>query len=171
MKYELENEFLLFAENGELDKVKECVENGADIHTRDGVAIKLASREKHFEVVKYLIENGADIEHTTVIFDFMVHLGNLENVKYFVEKGKKIDKDDIRIASYIGKLEVVKYFVEQGADIDIAIKYANIKIKEELIDYKKSMEEKEILNEDLIEIMNNKTEPKEPTKPTKGIRV
>lgn len=52
------------AEDGNLEKVKECIENGADVNAKDvwgKTALRSASQNGHFEIVKFLIENGADM--------------------------------------------------------------------------------------------------------------
>ena len=48
--------------------------------------------------------------------------GNLENVKYIVEKGSDIsiyDFSPLKWAVEYGYLEIVKYLVEQGVDISV----------------------------------------------------
>lgn len=60
----IEQEFLSAAEQGNLDILKSCLEEGVDINitNRQGrTAIVNASLNKHYECVKFLINAGADI--------------------------------------------------------------------------------------------------------------
>ena len=62
ISFQDKNEALTFAsQEGHIDIVKYLVENGADIHARDELALREASENGHVEVVKFLLENGADI--------------------------------------------------------------------------------------------------------------
>jgi ankyrin repeat protein len=85
-----------------LSAVKACVEQGADIHADDDVALRWAADNGHLEIVKYLIEQGANIH---AMGDYA-----------------------LRYAAYEGRLEVVKYLIECGANIhvekDFALRYA-----------------------------------------------
>lgn len=62
---ELISEFLLAAQQGDVNALKACLENGVDINctNRQGrTAIILASLNKHYEAVSFLISAGADID-------------------------------------------------------------------------------------------------------------
>ncbi|MGB5860131.1 MAG: ankyrin repeat domain-containing protein, partial [Pseudomonas aeruginosa] len=48
---------------GNLEELRRLVQQGADLHTDDECALRLAASNGHFEVVKYLVEHRADI-HT-----------------------------------------------------------------------------------------------------------
>ena len=51
------NEVLMWAsKNGELNTVKYCLDNGADVHAEDDEALSWASDNGHTEVVKLLKE-------------------------------------------------------------------------------------------------------------------
>jgi ankyrin repeat protein len=100
------------AEEGELALVISSLKKGADIHSQDDYAFRIASQFGNLEVAKYLLENGADIHA----------------------------RDDyaLKTTSYNGDLETVKFLVEHGADIhaqgDYALKLA--------IEYKRTEVEK-----------------------------
>ncbi|MCK9596203.1 ankyrin repeat domain-containing protein [Candidatus Pacearchaeota archaeon] len=81
----------------DLQQVKECIENGADIHAHDEYALKYAAMYGYLNIVKYLVEHGADIyaldnytlkwatyfEHFDVI-KYLISLYNKEELrKYF----------------------------------------------------------------------------------------
>lgn len=62
---ELISEFLLAAQQGDVNTLKACLENGVDINctNRQGrTAITLASLNKQYEAVSFLISAGADID-------------------------------------------------------------------------------------------------------------
>jgi hypothetical protein len=112
----------------DIDTWKWLIENGANIHARDDLALIWASEKGHLEVVKYLVENGANIHARD---DYALGLasrnGHLEVVKYLVENGANIHaRDDyaLRWASEKGHFEVVKYLVENGANIHARRDYA-----------------------------------------------
>lgn len=55
------------AEKGDLGKIEELVENGADINSSDyygETALMRASFFGHLDIVQFLVENGADIDAT-----------------------------------------------------------------------------------------------------------
>jgi hypothetical protein len=101
------------SERGELALVIEALKRGVNIHTQDDNALKWASFNGHFQVVKYLVEQGANIHAEN---DYALreasYYGHLEVVKYLVEHGADIHAEDdyaLKWASYYGHLEVVKY--------------------------------------------------------------
>ena len=67
----------------EVNTVKYLIENGADIHTCDDIALCLYAKNGYLEIVKYIIKQGADIH---VNNDYALRLsalyGHLEVVKY-----------------------------------------------------------------------------------------
>lgn len=117
-------------------------------------ALKYASDEGRLEIVKYLVENGAsvDAEVLTItknleVFEYLleqgnlninsvgylgmtalslasIEYGNLEMIKYLLEKGADINVKNedgstaLMTASMYGNLEIIKYLIENGADIN-----------------------------------------------------
>jgi len=62
---ELVTEFLLAAEQGNVDALKACLDKGVDINATNRqkrTAIIIASLKKHYPCVEYLIAAGADID-------------------------------------------------------------------------------------------------------------
>lgn len=56
------NKYLLFSvEIGNVECIKRCIENGADVHVNDNEALRRASFNGHYNVVKLLLEYGADV--------------------------------------------------------------------------------------------------------------
>ena len=64
----LVTEFLLAAEEGNVDALKACLEKGVDINATNRqkrTAVIIASLKKHYDCVALLISAGADIDKQT----------------------------------------------------------------------------------------------------------
>lgn len=103
------------------DTFQLLIDNGADIHEGDNVALRYASNEGHIEVVKLLVKHGADIHaRDNSSLRYAARYGHLEVVKHLIENGADIHAGEdyaLRWAADSGYFEVVKYLVENGADI------------------------------------------------------
>jgi hypothetical protein len=83
----LDNLLKKASKHGELELVKYCLREGADIHAENDVALKFASMKGHLQVVKYLVSKGADGTKIFNIFgETAIYLasrnGHLEVVQY-----------------------------------------------------------------------------------------
>ena len=119
---------LMIQQNDDLEKVKELIEKGADIHAIDknGDSVLMqASLEGKLEVVKILVENGADLNYQnknglTVLMQAS-YLEQFEIIKYLVENGADVnlqaqyDYTALGIASELKYTEVVEYLESKGA--------------------------------------------------------
>jgi ankyrin repeat protein len=109
---------------GHLEVVKHLYENNkknADITVYKNCPIRIASKNGHLGLVKYLHANGADFTeyNNRAICDASKN-GHLEVVKYLHENGADItvcSNYPIRIASENGNLELVKYLHTNGANL------------------------------------------------------
>ena len=139
--------FIEYCKNGDLEAVKQFVDQGCDPQALNNYAIQYASKNGHVEIVKYLIKQGCD---PTALNNWAIQSasvgGHLEIVKYLVSVGcdpQAYNNFAIRWASYYGHLEVVKYLFKIGCDheiVDKSIKYEvlqELKIKLELLLNKK----------------------------------
>lgn len=127
----LDRELTKYSNKGNINKVKELVERGANVNAQNDYGYSpmfYASRQNKLNIVKYLVENGAivDIENRFGETPLMVASvnGNLEVVKYLIQSGANINKigagtTSLGYASRYGHLDVVKYLVENGADINL----------------------------------------------------
>jgi len=98
------------AKNGDLDSVKNLVEQGANIHTDDGYALKLAAGNGHPAVVKYLVEQGADSHKRGDMACLWAAMnGHWDIVKYLVEQGADGGDATRRLAAENGHLEIVEF--------------------------------------------------------------
>ena len=101
----------LASRNGHLNIMKLLLEKGADMHTSDDYPLISASENGHINVVQHLVENGADIH--------------------------ALDDEALKLASKNGHIKVVQYLVENGADIsthaiNLAHKYSHTDVAEYL---------------------------------------
>ncbi len=91
------------AELGELNRVKNLLNNGADINIKVGMqqrntALLLALMYGNFNIARYLIEQGADInisnnEDVTPLHIAMM-AGNFDMVKLLIDKGANLHQYD-----------------------------------------------------------------------------
>jgi hypothetical protein len=85
-----EEELLKASKEGNMEKVKEYIQGEVNIHKGDEFPLRLACKNGHLEVVKYLIEEaGADIYGGNQKFlGLASYYGHLEVVKYLIDVAK-----------------------------------------------------------------------------------
>jgi ankyrin repeat protein len=134
--------------NCHIDVINELLKAGADVNGSNGLALRYASSNGQIPVIDLLLSLGADIN---------------------VEGGSPLIS-----AGIYDKFDAFKHLLERGADFNFAMSNIHHKEVREKVDkaYSKLLaaQEQNLLSEDLIEVMNNKSEIKEPKK-TKGLRV
>jgi ankyrin repeat protein len=117
---------LIFATmKGSVEDVKDLLEKGANVHTNNDNALRIASKNGNLEIVKLLLDNGADV-NAKKLFDSEALInasekGNLEIVKLLLGKGANIHAENdyaLRLASENGYLEIVKLLIEKGARVN-----------------------------------------------------
>ena len=127
----LEEQLIEASIDGNVNKAKQLIENGVDIHAYNDRALRQSAENGHLNFVKYLVENGADIHaNNDYALRWSAHSGHLSIVKYLVENGADIHARDNFALHWSAKynyLEVVKYLVENGADTKILFKYCTKK--------------------------------------------
>ena len=64
------------ARNGDLEKVKKLVENGANIHFNNDYALRMAAGGGHTEIVSYLCDHGANITACVGNAQFACYMDN-----------------------------------------------------------------------------------------------
>jgi hypothetical protein len=128
----MSNELHHYAKFGNLGKMKQVVEGGADIHETNGMgatALLQACEFDHFEIVVYLVEHGANVAHTdndgrTALHQACVG-GSVLSVKYLLGCGVNVQERShtgrtaLLYAAVNGNLEAVQYLLssEGGASI------------------------------------------------------
>ena len=110
--------------------VKLALEKGADIHVNNNEPLKVAVKNGHFNIIKFLVENGANVQDD--VLGSAIWGGNLDIVKYLVNHGADVhERNDLTLAwaSSSGNLNIVKYLLDHGVDIhandDMAISWAS----------------------------------------------
>lgn len=133
----LNNKLLIYAREGILEGVKECVEAGAVIHMENDTVLKLSAENGHLKVILYLTEVGVNINYGTILI-FGAKNNHLNIVQYSFMKSTldDINKTFIEATQY-GHLEIVRYLIEKyrhncnvynpyGYCINVAVKYGHI---------------------------------------------
>jgi ankyrin repeat protein len=97
----MSNELHECTQSGDLERVQQLVEGGANIEETDEegmTALLLASLEDHFEIMVYLVEHGANVAHGDEGGMTALHWacidGNLSSVRYLLEHGASIAERD-----------------------------------------------------------------------------
>ena len=91
-RIQLNNQLLEASKRGDLDTVKQLIQEGADVnHTdyRGYTPLIFGSQDEHLEIVKYLVEHGADVNQannngSTPLISSRQN-GHLEIVKYLLK--------------------------------------------------------------------------------------
>lgn len=58
---QLNSNLITATDDGDLQRVKDLVELGANIHADDDAALRIASRNGYLPIVQYLVGRGADV--------------------------------------------------------------------------------------------------------------
>lgn len=110
--------------DGDLEKVKELIKNGADPHADENLAISYTGIMGRVEILKYLVDecNVDPLYDDGIMLVNASVCGRLEVIKYLVEEcGADVSASNHRVlqeASKNGHLEVVRYLIEEcGADV------------------------------------------------------
>ena len=101
----------------DLQVIKELVEEGADIHANDDLALRWAAENGHLDVVKFLVKEGADIHvFDNIVLRWAAKNGYFKIVKYLVKEGANIHAENdeaLRWATREGHLEIVEYLAKK----------------------------------------------------------
>ena len=132
---ELNDRLYNASKEGDINKVKEMIERGADINHGNNLIIGktpliVASEFGYLDIVKYLIEQGANVNlgnnyGKTPLF-YASFEEYLDIVKYLTEHGANVNLGNnhedtpLLLASKRGNLEMVKYLTEHGANVNQA---------------------------------------------------
>ena len=124
------------AETGDLERVRELVEQGADKEEtckketcKDRTPLFIASRNGHLAVVRYLVEQEADVERVNNSNGWTPLITSsyscrTEVVRYLLEQGANRDKaandgmTSLHLAALKGNIEIAKLLMLYGADLN-----------------------------------------------------
>jgi hypothetical protein len=117
---------------GNLERIKQLVEGGADLEEINGggeTALSLAISNAHFEIMVYLVEHGSNVANTDNCGMTPLHwaciMGSFSSVKYLLDHGARItDRDSggmtaLLYAARSGHLKVSQHLLssEVGASM------------------------------------------------------
>jgi ankyrin repeat protein len=124
-----------YADFGDLQMVKACLLDAADVNARMGgekfTPIMFAAMKGHFNVCKFLIQEGVDIlaktsDSTPVIIWSVWNYGRVEIIKLLVEMGadinsifKEEEKSVLTLACKNNNEKIALFLLEQGVDLFI----------------------------------------------------
>ena len=115
------------AENDFVDLLIYCMDNGADIHYSDDIALGRSCTYGRTNAMVYLLQNGANIQSVSVD-DTLDHIG-FNDLKILIEYGLDICPEKINhiFNEYIGfyfpyDLECIQYFLKYDVDISCIFK-------------------------------------------------
>lgn len=106
--------------DGDLDPVKDLIEQGVDVNYKDdygNTALMTASRYGYFDIVKILIENNADIHiqgsNRINALNLSARGGFVEIVDYLIKHGADVhsNDDDVLFSAISGNLNIVEYLI------------------------------------------------------------
>lgn len=103
--------------NGILEDVQECVELGADIHINNDILLEYSMKKGNLEIVKYLVDKYDEICITNFNRIKYEKETHLEIIEYFAE-GRVNINDIFRYGAKNNNLEIIIYSIEKGAVID-----------------------------------------------------
>lgn len=117
----------LACEHGHLEIVRYLYEKGANVEALDNAALKKASFNGHYDIVKYLLGKRGVNESAGNNYPvrWASRNGHLKVVKLLVRCGADVsDYQNFAIAwaSFNGHIKVVKYLVKKGADPTVGFK-------------------------------------------------
>ncbi|PWA00911.1 hypothetical protein BB558_003021, partial [Smittium angustum] len=126
------NIFFGFCARGNIMFVKFLVENGIYIDETGGAPLRIAVKNRHFNVVKYLVKRGANASKCKDLDSFLLSQGYISDSTNQTTAKKKTSTDieyTLQEACFGGYYDIVNSLVENGTDIyennDIALKKAS----------------------------------------------
>lgn len=118
-----------YTKYGRLDKLKDVINGGFDIHTtfRSKTLLHYALENDKYDIADYLIENGLNVDRRNNngknMLDIFVRNDKSKQVDYLLKKGSNPfnrDHNDftpIETAFYYNNLNIVKIFIVNGVNI------------------------------------------------------
>jgi len=120
--------FLLAVSEGDIKRVAEFIEKGADVSARDesgGSALHTAAMRGYLDIVKYLVARGVNVnardgfERTPLMF--AAQYGKPEVISFLIDKGADVNAKDVyghtalSCARETGEDKTAAYLVKKGA--------------------------------------------------------
>ena len=128
----LDSELLEAARKGDVRKVRELLDRGANVNARDEYGwtpLHLAAYRGYAEVARLLLDRGANVDARDDVGDtplhWAAHDGHLDVVELLLEHGADVNaraKDGatpLHAAAVNGRVDVVELLLEWGADASV----------------------------------------------------
>ena len=148
-----DNALRKYASEGGIDAVKLLLDEGADIHAYNEVALNAAIKANNLDMVKLLVDEGADVNidvgGRTNFLASAVSINNPDIIEYLVDNGAIVTHKAIReavrmnsIEGAIDNFEIIEYLVDNSLNkqdaydqiLSLASYYANFDLMEYAID-------------------------------------
>jgi len=130
-KYNVHEEIGHAAIMGQTHVVKFCVDNGANLLSKNWALISV-SQFGFIDIVQYLVENGANVNfHNAVCLQRACNSNHLEIAKYLILNGANLNfrlNNTIITCCKQGNLNILQFLVENGADINM-YRYSDLPIE------------------------------------------
>jgi len=137
---DIHDQLIVAARTGNLEKVQELLEKGADIKAREKVvgegrtALFNAASAGHTEVVKFLVAKGADVNEqpgkvTPLIM--AAWAGHVDTISVLLQAGADPNaKDDsgwtaLTHAARKGYIKIARLLIDKGADVNVRLSDGN----------------------------------------------
>ena len=142
----LNEDFLVAARKGDVPKLKELLDKGADVNAKTqygATALAYACDKGHIEVVKLLLERGANVNvrdtfYGEVPLGWALQRENIEILKLLLEKGAQGRERVLMEGVREGKIDLVKLALEKGelkpGPLSSALEVATAANKTEIVD-------------------------------------
>lgn len=126
----LEGKLRNASNNGELEKVKSLLAEGADINAANkqgSTALHLAVRQGHLLILKYLLKQGADISlqdiHGHTPLYIAIFSGTSDVLKELLSDRTEFSQADLnesfRVAVQLSHVEMTVLLLKYGADVNV----------------------------------------------------
>ncbi|MCD4654049.1 ankyrin repeat domain-containing protein [bacterium] len=128
-----QSEILKAVENGDLEAVKTCIKNGADVNSKNDrgwTTLHWAAFKGHLKIAEYLIQQGAEVDALAKNNNNKTPLmlaaleGKANVVDLLIKNGANVSSKDrdgstaLHMAAASGHYKAVKLLIEKGAIVN-----------------------------------------------------
>lgn len=128
-KKELGESLIAAAKSGNIDQVRELVENGADPNYSWIPPFMWAYFERNVDIAKYLIKQGGNVNHDVfsegVLLSFAARDGELRFCEYLIDVGANVNhgmpkggETPLHNAAEANQLSAIEMLIEHGAEVN-----------------------------------------------------